>query len=111
MARRRRSPSSTDGLRDWLHAEAVAFRATLTTRIVVSASGQGALRDTEPGPTRDVIWGELSGPVDALAAGEAYRFHRYQLPDNHPASAHRRAGDPSDLLELGSDDVLRLVAN
>jgi hypothetical protein len=28
-------------------------------------------------------------PVDVLVGGEAYRFHRYELPDDHPL---RRAG-------------------
>jgi hypothetical protein len=34
-------------------------------------------------------WRELSMPVDVLVGGEAYRFHRYELPDDHPL---RRAG-------------------
>jgi len=110
MARRRRSPSSNDGLRAWLLAEAVEFRTALTTRTVVEPGGARIVRETEHSAVRAAIWRELSGPVEALSAGEACALHRYQLPDNHPAAQHY-AGSPSDVLELGVDDVLRLVVD
>ena len=42
--------------------------------------------------------------IDALLDGNAYTFHRYELPSDHPM---RNLGHPSDYLELGEDDVLR----
>ena len=53
---------------------------------------------------RDYVWKETSKAVDALASGQAYEIHRWQLPDDHPM---RNLGHPSDYLVLGADDVLR----
>jgi hypothetical protein len=44
--------------------------------------------------------------VAALKAGGEYSFHRYELPDDHPA---RRDGELHDYLTLGADDILRLA--
>ena len=49
---------------------------------------------------------QLHGRVDALAAGEAVRIHRFELPDGHPM-APPHGGRPTDDLELGADDVVR----
>ncbi len=50
-------------------------------------------------------WAVLSKPVDQLVGGEAYMFHRYALPYDHPS---RMAGEISDLLVLTADDRLVL---
>jgi hypothetical protein len=49
---------------------------------------------------------QLSGRVDALAAGRAVSLHRFELPPGHPLSAPA-AGRPCDLLTLGEDNVIR----
>jgi hypothetical protein len=49
---------------------------------------------------------QLSGRVDALAAGKAVLLSRYQLPPGHALCAPA-AGRPSDALELGEDNVVR----
>jgi hypothetical protein len=54
----------------------------------------------------EFTYSELSGRVDALAAGRAVQFHRYNLPDGHPLCAPA-AGHPCDLLEIGADNVVR----
>ena len=51
-------------------------------------------------------WAETSKRVDRLAAGEACRIHRYELPDGHPV---RALGGMCDSLLLDRDDVLRLA--
>jgi hypothetical protein len=48
----------------------------------------------------------LSPSVDALASGEAYRLHGWQLPDDHPA---RVLGVNVDFI-LDEEDVLRVVS-
>ncbi len=50
-------------------------------------------------------WEQLSGSVDQLAGGGAYRLHGWELPDDHPA---RVLGVNTDFI-LGADDVLRVV--
>jgi len=81
-------------VRDYLIAEAVDFRKMYGTK---------DLGKTADGRT---AWDILSGPVDALLEGEAIRFHRFELPPDHPLSAPY-AGHPCDSLELGTDNVLR----
>lgn len=49
-------------------------------------------------------WAETSKSLDPLAAGEACRVRRFELPDSHPA---RWLGAMTDLLMLGADDVLQ----
>jgi hypothetical protein len=49
-------------------------------------------------------WAQLSPPVDALAAGQPYRLHRWELPDFHP---QRFVGSVHDDLVLDERDVLR----
>lgn len=44
--------------------------------------------------------------VARLKAGGEYSFHRYELPDDHPA---RRDGELHDYLTLGADDILQLA--
>ncbi|MDT5409060.1 MAG: hypothetical protein QOG14_1280 [Mycobacterium sp.] len=87
-------PTADTNVRLYLLAEAEAFRDLLT-------KGQ-------PPEAKATIWAACSGAVDALAKGEEHTFHRFELPDDHPA-AHRRAGGPNDLLILGTDDRLRLA--
>jgi hypothetical protein len=48
--------------------------------------------------------------IDALLDGEAIEFHRFELPPDHP-QAPPHGGNPTDTLELGSDDVLRPVVS
>ena len=50
-------------------------------------------------------WEQLSRWVDQLANGEAYFFHGWELPDDHPA---RVLGVNIDFM-LGADDVLRVA--
>jgi hypothetical protein len=59
----------------------------------------------DPGWSR-TAWEQLSHSVDALANGEAYRFHGWELPDDHPA---RVLGVDVDFI-LDEDDVLRVVS-
>jgi hypothetical protein len=51
-------------------------------------------------------WEQLSHSVDQLANGEAYRFHGWELPDDHPA---RVLGVNVDFI-LDEDDVLRVFS-
>jgi len=99
----------TGGLREYLLAGAVEFRWILSHPIRPSNSGQRVPNEHgEPHryPLNASIWEMLSGAVDQLAAGGAYRFERGDLPDDHFA---RVMGGGNDTLELGGDDVLRLV--
>jgi hypothetical protein len=54
-----------------------------------------------------ILWKELSKAVDALAGGQPYRLHRWELPDDHPQAWP--AGDPCDELVLGADDTLTTI--
>jgi hypothetical protein len=51
-------------------------------------------------------WQQLSHSVDQLANHEAYRFHGWELPEDHPA---RVLGVNVDF-DLGRDNVLRVVS-
>jgi hypothetical protein len=55
-------------LREFLLAEAIEFRRSMV----------GILLDPEH-DWAEHAWGQLSGPVDQLANGEAYSFHGYEL--------------------------------
>ena len=76
------------GLREYLLEAAVEFRAMY-------------------GHYGPEYWAVLSRPVDQLLAGEPYRLHRFELPDDHP---ERRVGWPSDSLVLTEHDELSSVA-
>lgn len=108
------SPADDDGsLREHLLSEAERFREMY-------------------GRMDPAFWRELSKPVDVLAAGQAYRsfrkqagvtprmyakqaegdllaqeqayrLHRWELPEDHP---ERWVGDLNDLLVLTADDKL-----
>jgi hypothetical protein len=52
----------------------------------------------------EALWQAFGAPVDQLAGGGEYTFHRYSLPSGHPA---RHEGNLHDYLVLGADDVLR----
>jgi hypothetical protein len=82
-------------LRGLLLESAVDFRQTM------SAALEG--QTIENGET---VWDHLSRRVDALLADEAVVFRRYEFPDEHPLSP-KYGGDPTDLFELGPDDVVR----
>ena len=72
------------GLREYLLEEAVRFRELC-------------------GSFHPDAWTELSKAVNQLVGGESYRFHRYELPCDHPL---QRAGGMTDALILTGDDVL-----
>ncbi|MEV6255585.1 hypothetical protein AB0L97_20230 [Nocardia sp. NPDC051911] len=57
------------------------------------------------GSTDLAVWRELSRPIEQLESGQVYVLRRFELPDDHPM----RFGDPSALLVLGADDVLRVA--
>jgi hypothetical protein len=82
---RRVRPVAEVGLRDYLAFEAVQFRESCGLT-----------------PT---MFAELSKPLDQLLGGEAYRFYRWELPDDHPDLT---AGGINDLLVLTEDDKLLL---
>ena len=84
MARRDRPADDGGSLRQYLTSEAEEFR-----RVLCGIDPQ--------------FWDELSKPVDSLAAGESYRLHRWELPDDHPA---RMDGAAGDLLVLTAYDEL-----
>jgi hypothetical protein len=71
-------------LREYLIGEQAAFMAVVGVRLPAGFGG------------------------GALAAGKAWRFSRYELPEGHSAQA-RHPSELYDELELGADDVLRLV--
>jgi hypothetical protein len=84
-------------LRDYLHAQARNFMHTMVDTLLAD------------GPeSTQYAYGQLSGRVDALAAGEAVTLHRYELPDDHPM-APPQGGHPCDNLLLDADNVLRAV--
>jgi hypothetical protein len=58
--------------------------------------------DEELARAVDNAWGPM---VNALLDGKAVRLTRSDLPDDHPL----RRGAADDLLELGSDDVIRPI--
>jgi hypothetical protein len=51
-------------------------------------------------------WEQLSHSVDQLTSGEAYRFHAFELPEDHPACV---LGVDVDFI-LDEEDVLRVVS-
>ena len=51
------------------------------------------------------MWGFVESVAQLKTIGE-YSFHRYELPDDHPA---RRGGELHDYLSLGADDILPLA--
>ena len=78
-------------LRAWLLADRVAFRKQMCTTLCEYPDWSSA------------AWSELSKSVDALASGEPYRLHGWELPTGHWALVHGLNADG----ELGTDDVLR----
>ena len=97
VARRNGDSNAEPELRAYLLEQAVDFRKLMANTLVGHSieSGQFA-------------WDQCSGPVDALAAGRPYRFHGFELPDDHP---RRARGVRLDLdFEIGADDVLREIA-
>jgi hypothetical protein len=52
------------------------------------------------------IRSQWSPVIDALIDQKPVKFRRFELPENH-SMAPPHGGNPGDLLELGSDDVLR----
>jgi hypothetical protein len=99
----------TTGLREYLLARAIEFREILAHPIRPGHNGQPVLDEHgEPQryPLNAELW-ELLTP-HTLAAGGAYRFERGYLPDGHFALS---IGGRNDTLELGADDVLRLVVD
>jgi hypothetical protein len=91
---RHREWSTEPDLRAWLLKESKAFRRQMCSTLAESADWSSQ------------AWEQLSHPVDQLAGGEAYRFHGWELPDDHPA---RVFGVNTDFV-LGADDVLRVVS-
>ena len=92
MAHKAGDSNAEPELRAYLLAEAVEFRRN-HVEILLDPEHDWA----------QYAWRELSKPVDQLASGRPYRFHGYQLPDEHPMrSAYLNAE-----LILGPDDVLR----
>jgi hypothetical protein len=55
-------------------------------------------------PVMGAVCEVFADSVAQLKAGGEYTFHRYELPDDHPA---RREGELHDYVTLGTDDVLR----
>lgn len=99
MARRDRPPNDGGELRKYLRAEAKSVLAFFLGH----DWPLGGHSSYEPTPAEIAAW-PLGAPVRDLAGGEAYRLHRRDLPDWHPA---RYSGDLGDALVLGADDVLR----
>ena len=88
-------PNADSRLRDYLLGEEVDFRELMSTTLEGHKIENG-----------ETVWQHLSHKVDALSAGKAVEFHRFELPDWHPESP-KYGGDPCDRFELGPDDVLR----
>jgi hypothetical protein len=78
-------------LREWLLEDRKAFRRQMCSTLADDPEWSSQ------------AWEQLSNSVDALANGDAYRFHAWELPDDHPA---RGLGVNVDWV-LGADDVLR----
>jgi hypothetical protein len=78
-------------LSQWLLADRVEFRKQMCVTLAEDPAWSAQ------------AWEQLSHSVDALAGGEPYRLHGYQLPDGHWALMH---GVNADWI-LGGDDVLR----
>jgi hypothetical protein len=87
MARINKRRGHELGLRECLLEEAVEFRSMYGKH----------------GPE---FWDALSKPIDALIAGEAYSFTRYQLPDDHPLRLAAGPAGMCDRLVLTKDDEL-----
>ena len=85
-------PGADGALRGYLLEEARAFRRLMCDTLLDDGV-----------ESAQYAWAECSKPVEALANGEPWRIHRYELPEGHPA---RDLGKVSDELVLGSDDVL-----
>jgi hypothetical protein len=51
-------------------------------------------------------WEQLSRSVDALAGGEPYRLHGWELPDDHPARLIY--GVNADLVLTADDELIPL---
>jgi hypothetical protein len=97
------------GLRVHLLAGAVEFRELVAHPVCPGQNGQPVLNENgelRRYPLNAELWAALSPAVDGLADGHAYRFPRGDLPDGHPAHS---MGGAYEVLELGADDVLRLV--
>jgi hypothetical protein len=82
-------------LRDHLLASEVDFRELMSSTLEGHTIEGG-----------ESVYDHLSRRVDALLAGEAVVFTRFELPDWHPLSP-KYGGDPSDRFVLGPDDVVR----
>lgn len=95
MAQRSGAADAEPELRAWLLADAVEFRRSMVA----------ILLDPDHDWAEDA-WAELSKPVDQLANGRPYRFHGWELPDEHPMA---RAYVKVDLV-LDEHDVLRIVS-
>ena len=85
MVRRKPAPTTDAPLRAYLAEQARSLRETY-------------------GSADPILWRELSKPVEQLESGQPHQFRRYELPGNHPARWPE--GDSSNLLILGTDDVL-----
>jgi hypothetical protein len=86
----RQSDTEAD-LRAYLLADRIAFRKQMCTTLC------------EDPAWSSTAWEQLSTGVDALAGGQPYRLHGFELPPGHWALVH---GVNADWV-LGGDDVLR----
>ena len=62
-------------LRAWLLKDSKAFRRQMCSTLAENPNWSSQ------------AWEQLSHSVDALTNGKAYRFHGWELPDDHPARA------------------------
>lgn len=92
MAHRSGDSAAEPELRAYLLADRVEFRHDMCVTLAENPSWSAT------------AWAQLSPPVDALAAGQPYRLHRWELPDSHP---QRFVGSVHDDLVLDERDVLR----
>ena len=92
MARRSGNSAAEPELRAYLLADRVEFRHEMCVTLAENPSWSAN------------AWARLSPPVDALAAGQSYWLHRWELPDSHP---QRFVGSVHDDLVLDERDVLR----
>jgi hypothetical protein len=91
-----RSVADADaGTRAYLLGEAREFRRLMCSTLLEESAEMAQFASDQ-----------LSGRVNALAAGRAVLLSRYELPPGHPLSAPA-AGHPCDNLVLGEDNVIR----
>jgi hypothetical protein len=93
MVQQHKAADAEAGLRAYLLADRIAFRKQMCTTLCENPAWSS------------VAWEQLSHSVDALAGGQPYRLHGFELPPGHWALVH---GVDTDWV-LDEHDVLRLA--